>query len=419
MGIPMFREPSPEAPKNNLAKDPSAVARSSIRRRAVRRPSRYNSSTTRGSFHRPAEGGQQEFGIERRTRSPLPHYSIDPTNSSTNSSRHDAGRRLLGEVIHSSHPGRRLRLAREPTVNPDRSGSPSFSWNFLRSLSPGLDSADRQASEHAPFTPYFAPAIAYHSTILPHTRRDGTRSPFPRIDGANDAVPQLRRSGGRSVSEARRQHHEPVLDGLGDRQRSLSPDEDHANDAWEMLLTTIAPDANLPTAESSFTSASASASTNASRNASSRATVNSLQTLPSSLDSSSLRMSTGPDPHRDYLNCDYTSDSDTESEPEPSSILRRYGPRIHLVSSTRRSPGPESTMGSQPPIPMVSLSFQHPSSDPDTQQMQAILDRLARREDIPDDWWAAAGLSHILGRRFGVGDDARSAYNTEGSLQER
>jgi hypothetical protein len=30
--------------------------------------------------------------------------------------------------------------------------------------------------------------------------------------------------------------------------------------------------------------------------------------------------------------------------------------------------------------------------------MQVILDRLARREDIPDDWWAAAGLARTLDR---------------------
>ena len=39
--------------------------------------------------------------------------------------------------------------------------------------------------------------------------------------------------------------------------------------------------------------------------------------------------------------------------------------------------------------------------------MQAILDRLARREDIPDDWWAGAGLSRTIGRGLeaGAGSD--------------
>ncbi len=44
----------------------------------------------------------------------------------------------------------------------------------------------------------------------------------------------------------------PQVDGLGDRQRSLSPE-----DNWDTLLTTITPDQQLPSADSSFTSASA------------------------------------------------------------------------------------------------------------------------------------------------------------------
>ena len=48
------------------------------------------------------------------------------------------------------------------------------------------------------------------------------------------------------------------LDGLGDRERSFSPDN------WDTMLTTIAPDDHLPTADSSFTSAVASASFSAS-----------------------------------------------------------------------------------------------------------------------------------------------------------
>lgn len=31
--------------------------------------------------------------------------------------------------------------------------------------------------------------------------------------------------------------------------------------------------------------------------------------------------------------------------------------------------------------------------------MHAILDRMERREEVPDEWWAAAGLSRNLGGR--------------------
>ncbi|KAL9131033.1 MAG: hypothetical protein Q9217_000919 [Psora testacea] len=55
------------------------------------------------------------------------------------------------------------------------------------------------------------------------------------------------------------------LDGLGDRQRSFSPDPV----SWETMLTTIPPDDRIPSVHSSFTSASASASASASTSASS------------------------------------------------------------------------------------------------------------------------------------------------------
>ena len=48
-----------------------------------------------------------------------------------------------------------------------------------------------------------------------------------------------------------------TINGLGDRERSISPPED---DHWETMLSTITPDTIAPTAESSFTSAAASAS---------------------------------------------------------------------------------------------------------------------------------------------------------------
>lgn len=54
--------------------------------------------------------------------------------------------------------------------------------------------------------------------------------------------------------------------GLGDRTRSASPEHEAA--AWETMQVTIEPDANLPSADSSFTSAAASASFSATDNAS-------------------------------------------------------------------------------------------------------------------------------------------------------
>lgn len=69
-------------------------------------------------------------------------------------------------------------------------------------------------------------------------------------------------------------------------------------------------------------------------------------------------------------------------------------------------------MSSHPPIPTISFSFLDSSSDSDLQQMQAILDRLARREDIPEDWWASAGLSRTIGRGLSTGADLNEHERT-------
>ncbi|KAK7511225.1 uncharacterized protein IWZ02DRAFT_104354 [Phyllosticta citriasiana] len=88
---------------------------------------------------------------------------------------------------------------------------------------------------------------------------------------ASDATdfPPLRRMGRRQVTDgplppsglrqsSLRESWGPAsVDGLGDRERSVSsPPSDH----WETILSTITPDAQLPSADSSFTSAAASAS---------------------------------------------------------------------------------------------------------------------------------------------------------------
>ena len=69
------------------------------------------------------------------------------------------------------------------------------------------------------------------------------------------------------------------FDGLGDRSRSFTPESDH----WETMLTTIAPDTHLPSADSSFTSAAASASFSTSRSHSADSLSQSASTSRTSL----------------------------------------------------------------------------------------------------------------------------------------
>ncbi|KAA8649167.1 hypothetical protein EYZ11_009841 [Aspergillus tanneri] len=426
MGIPMFREPtSIEAAKNNPIKDPCAAARSAIRRQAtIRRPSRYSSSsalrsaTLRPPFPRPLadEIEREANGLQRHVRSPIPNTGsgedpFDLTSSLADTSAREAGQRLLNDVLRHSRPGQRLRIPRNTTV-PD----------LHRRSSPGDDGTNRQDQEPPSFAPRFTPAGAQHWTVPPRVYQDVIRlSPFPRPDslggevGSN--VPLLRRVGQRSINEASRANRESVVDGLGDRQRSVSPD-DHANDAWETLLTTITPDTNLPSANSSFTSASASG-TDASMNGTSRSSATSFGTHPSSLDSTSATVQMVLEPYPEFLNpCDYPSSTDSEldsdEEASQNSLFRNYRRRVRQMDMLRRSQNTQSTTSSHPPIPTISLSFPDTSADPDLHQMQAILDRLARREDIPDDWWAAAGLARTIGHRVGANDETSNTDSVDG-----
>ena len=85
-------------------------------------------------------------------------------------------------------------------------------------------------------------------------------------------LPRLRRMS-RSTQDllgpARRHHRQSNFDGLGDRERSFSPDDDQ----WETILTTIPPDERVPSVHSSFLSASASSTSLSSNPTSSYGTM--------------------------------------------------------------------------------------------------------------------------------------------------
>jgi hypothetical protein len=116
------------------------------------------------------------------------------------------------------------------------------------------------------------------------------------------------------------------------------------------------------------------------------------------------------DPYPSTLHpCDLSS-SDEDDEDTPVNYHRYMNSANPPVSLLR--PGVYSTMSSHPPIPTISFSFSD-SGDTDLQQMRAILDRLARREDIPDDWWAGAGLSRTIGRGLNAGVERNETEGNE------
>ncbi|EAW10131.1 uncharacterized protein ACLA_045960 [Aspergillus clavatus NRRL 1] len=423
MGIPMYRDPSPEGTKSSTIKDPSAAARSAIRRQAtLRRPSRYSTSTLRGAplrspFPRAIadEIEREAHGLQRHIRSPItnPPPGDDPLDiiaGDLDMIRREVGEGLLHEAAQHRRPGQRMRIPRNTALS-----------ELTRRPSPADNPSSRRNHEQPAFTPSFAPAVAYHRRLSPPSQLRPRLSPFPPdgFEVVGTTVPLLRRVGQRSINETNRAiNRDFTMDGLGDRQRSMSPDDDNANDAWETLLTTITPDDNLPSADSSFASTSASGA-NTSANATTRTSTASFQTLPSSLDPSSATVQMVLDPYPEYVNpCDYPSSSDSDSASEGDfnqlSLWRRYRRRMHQMGSgQQRSHDMHSTMSSHPPIPTISFAFSNSSTHPEHQQMQAILDRLARRENIPDDWWAAAGLSRTISNRRGANNDSNDPDNRE------
>jgi hypothetical protein len=163
-------------------------------------------------------------------------------------------------------------------------------------------------------------------------------------------------------------------DGLGDRDRSLSPEGDNV---WETLLTTLTPDPQPPSVGSSFASASASASAAASQGA---ATASSRTSFTADTAEGSFEP---PCEESGCENSDTEGDDDDEVEDSALSRFRALNRR-----ALNRSYAAVTRNTDDSPLEMLG----------GIGGMQRIVSNLARREDIPDEWWAAAGLSRTLSR---------------------
>jgi hypothetical protein len=175
------------------------------------------------------------------------------------------------------------------------------------------------------------------------------------------------------------------LDGLGDRDRSLSPD---GEGAWETMLTTLTPDPQLPSAGSSF--ASASAATSASSTSDSQGT--SLTTM-----SSNHNPSQNVNAAIENV-CDILEDSDSSSvmsDTEAEEDEDIYELQDDHDASERFWRSYADVVASR----ADRVARHHRAADSDNLGgMQRIVWGLARREDIPDEWWAEAGLSRTFPR---------------------
>ncbi|KAI1491155.1 hypothetical protein F5X96DRAFT_678555 [Biscogniauxia mediterranea] len=188
-----------------------------------------------------------------------------------------------------------------------------------------------------------------------------------------------------SVDFHRRAHRVRYVDGLGDRDRSLSPEGDGV---WDTLQSTLTPDPQPPSVGSSFASTSASAVASQSTNVSSSNT---------SITSPEERAATEPpcDPVNENSDTDGEDDEEEEEDQRPEAsrqptpperrsyadVLAEYGdaPETRSGQSLEDSENAESDRG------VEWLSGMH-----------RIVRGLAARQDIPDEWWAQAGLSRSM-----------------------
>jgi hypothetical protein len=293
------------------------------------------------------------------------------------------------------------------------------------------------------YTPYFAPAHPVDTqpvaaSAAPSPTISDPRQSEDRTDGVD--TPLLRRVGHRSVADAGEPNAQttPLIDGLGDRERSFSAEDDNAeedddddeemHDTWETLLTTIQPDAQLPSTGTSFASATAaSASSALSRNPRLNSSMrSSYQTPPSSFGSASSAMHVLLDPFPEFTaNCDFMSSSegsdtevDDDSDDEQAvdhrqdtGFLLRHGDDRSRVSRREDSSQPLSqSQDTETGTHSTATSFRGDNLLLELQQMHTILDRLVRRDDIPDEWWETAGLSRTIRREL---NNSRSSDNND------
>ncbi len=171
-----------------------------------------------------------------------------------------------------------------------------------------------------------------------------------------------------NIERSRRLIRQARMDGLGDRDRSLSPE---GGAAWDTLLTSITPDPQPPSGGSSFASTSAAA-----------AATSSSSSGPASASTSMTSLDRTGD-HE----CDVSeSGSNTEDEEdiyELQDFSRNRGDRFWRTYAD------------------VVTARADRATRNDTEHLgglHRIISRMARRDEVPDTWWASAGLSRNLRR---------------------
>jgi len=225
-----------------------------------------------------------------------------------------------------------------------------------------------------PAAPSFI-VLTANSQTEPSTRRFPPSPPPPRHRQ------YARRGGGRSDGRRLWAWGVRNADGLGDRRRSTSPEND-----WDTLLSTIPPDPQPPSIGSSFASESASAVASQSAGAGSSGT--SLTGPDTTEDLGTIVISTDLPCESGCENSDTEGDDDDDDDDETErNALPRFPPALRQVTSYATV----VARGALPSANEDSLEYWGGIGG-----LRRIVRSLARREDIPDEWWAEVGLSRNL-----------------------
>lgn len=369
----MFCEPDAVDTKATVKSDPTAAARSAIRRQRTVRyspgirdhqttlsaPLSHSQNRSQGPMRVLADRRSLLEDIRRQDRnanssipSPLNTQGVEAEadlahSEASQRSRLESGRALLRDALSYERPGRRMRISRQTTFS--EAPAATVLWRPIGTQdtdephsmpragetrlppprylpTPPHTSGDtsNRSALHDPslplgsalLTPRFAPAhrlngqdearanavrdeilarlwsrmaemmdsgerdnIARHAAQIARLRdvdQDELTSEVRELEAAyldlvETRLETMRRVRDHDLAElprrrrmsrpiqamsrpARRHRHQNNLDGLGDRDRSFSPDDAQ----WETMLATIPPDERVPSAQSSFTSATAS-----------------------------------------------------------------------------------------------------------------------------------------------------------------
>ncbi|KAI0885894.1 uncharacterized protein GGS22DRAFT_162238 [Annulohypoxylon maeteangense] len=386
MGLPLWREPSScssGVPRLPHAGSPSrpVIARSPITR--VSSPRHTTISPRRRQLREARERRLRALSElvdnddEITPRVPYPRADADNTSSTFDTNTFfDSANNEVDNYLNTppTQDARALDqvvsylMAREPLLNRDSPNldSPGLSAAELIQRSnrdPSPDAPDSQWPEwshgddgevriaqarttNLPESPGRTPSRNFRVATVPsrQSSRNRRRARVLQTRGLGSVVSRGSRGSGRNV------------DGLGDRDRSLSPDGERL---WDNLLTTLTPDPQPPSVGSSF--ASTTASTSASQN----------PTVASSRTSITSPGEAAEPP------CDPVSDLE--------GFASRDWDRQDWFNSVRSN---VELLAANPGSSSEDLAF--------VSSMHAIIRRLATRQDIPDEWWRRAGLSRSM-----------------------